>query len=116
MRIISGLASSTLLAVMVLAGCGDGTADQAGEPDLTITVEGDQVAPVAKPLEVSAGEPIRIRIRSDRSGELHVHSAPEQTVEFEDGTTTEDLVVGTPGRVHIEEHASGVMVAEVSVR
>jgi hypothetical protein len=115
MRMISGLASSTLLAVVVLAGCGGGTA-QEGEPDLTITIDGDQVAPVAQPLEASAGEPIRIRIRSDRAGELHVHSAPEQTVGFETGTTTEDLVVGTPGRVHIEEHASGVMVAEVSVR
>ena len=116
MRMISGLASSTLLAVVVLAGCGGGTADQAGEPDLTITIDGDQVAPVAQPLEALAGETIRIRIRSDRSGELHVHAAPEQTVEFEAGTTTEDVVVDTPGRVHIEEHASGVMVAEVSVR
>ncbi len=115
MRTVSCLAS-TLLAVVVLAGCADGPPDQAGEPDLTITIDADQVAPVAKPLEASAGEPIRIRIRSDRSGELHVHAAPEQTVEFEAGTTTEDVVVDTPGRVHIEEHASGVMVAEVSVR
>ena len=67
-------------------------------------------------MEASAGEPIRIRIRADRSGELHVHAAPEQTVEFEAGTTTEDVVVDIPGRVHIEEHAPGVMVAEVSVR
>ncbi len=116
MRMISGLASSTLLAVMVVAGCGDGSLDQAGDEDLTVTIDGDRVAPVARPLEAVAGEPIRIRIRSDRSGELHVHAAPEQTIEFEAGTTTEDLVVDTPGRVHIEEHASGVMLAEVSVR
>jgi hypothetical protein len=114
MRAISYLAS-TLLAVVVLAGCGEETPVHGGS-DLTITIDGDQVAPVAQPLEASAGEPIRIRIRSDRSGELHVHAAPEQTVEFEAGTTTEDVVVDTPGRVHIEEHASGVMVAEVSVR
>ena len=93
-----------------------GDPDEGGAADLTITIDGDQVAPVAQSLEASAGEPIRIRIRSDRTGELHVHAAPEQTLEFEAGTTTEDLVVDTPGRVHIEEHASGVMVAEVSVR
>jgi hypothetical protein len=115
MRTVSYLAS-TLLAVVVLAGCGEETPDEGGASDLTITIDRDQVAPVAKPVEASAGEPIRIRIRSDRSGELHVHAAPEQTVEFEAGTTTEDVVVDTPGRVHIEEHASGVMVAEVSVR
>jgi hypothetical protein len=101
---------------VVLAGCGDGTTDQGGASDLTVTIDGDRVEPVAQPMDASAGEPIRIRIRSDRSGELHVHAAPEQTVEFEAGTTTEDVVVDTPGRVHIEEHASGVMVAEVSVR
>lgn len=115
MRAVSYLAS-TLLAVVVLAGCGEETPDGGGRSDLTVTIDGDQVAPVAQPLEASAGEPIRIRIRSDRSGELHVHAAPEQTVEFEAGTTTEDVVVETPGRVHIEEHASGVMVAEVSMR
>jgi hypothetical protein len=108
--------ASTLLAVMVLAGCGGGTRDQAVGTVLTITIDGDRVAPVAQQLEASAGEPIGIRIRSDRPGELHVHSAPEQTVEFEAGTMTEDVVVETPGVVYIEEHASGVMIAEVRVR
>ena len=114
MRIPSCLASA-LLAAVVLSGCGDGTGDQAGEADLTITIEGDRVEPNAKPLEASAGEPIRIRIRSDRPGELHVHSAPEQTIDFDAGISTEDLVVETPGLVHIEEHASGVAVARVDV-
>ena len=115
MRIVTWLAS-TLLAVSVLAACGDGTRDEAEDSDLTITIEGDRVAPSAQPLEASAGEPIRVRIRSDRPGALHVHSVPEQTVEFEAGDTTEDLVVQTPGRVQIEEHASNVVVAEVRVR
>lgn len=115
MRIVSWLAS-TLLAVSVLAGCGDGTRDVAEGSDLTITIEGDRVAPSAQPLKASVGEPIRVRIRSDRPGALHVHSVPEQTVEFEAGDTTVDLVVQTPGKVQIEEHASGVAVAQVEVR
>ncbi len=114
MRIVTWLAS-TLLALSVLAGCGDGTRDAPGDADLTITIEGGRVAPSAQSLTASAGVPIRIRIRSDRSGALHVHSAPEQTLEFEAGDTTVDLVVQTPGRVQIEEHASNVVVAEVRV-
>lgn len=106
----------TLLAVMVLAGCGGGTREGLDGSVLTITIEGDRVSPSAQQLDASAGEPIRVRIRSDRSGELHVHSAPEQTVEFEAGNATEDLVVDTPGIVHIEEHVSGVVVARVDVR
>ena len=115
MRIPTCLAA-TLLAVLVLAGCGDGSRDEAEGPDLTITIDGDRVAPVAQQLEALAGEPMRVLIRSDRPGELHVHSVPEQTFEFEAGDTTEDLVVDTPGVVHIEEHVSGVAVAQVEVK
>lgn len=114
MRLLSSIVGA-LLAASVLTGCGDGSSGQEVEADLTITIEGDRVEPNAQPLEASAGEPIRIHIRSDRSGELHVHAAPEQTIEFEAGTSTEDLVVDTPGLVHIEEHRSGVAVARVDV-
>jgi hypothetical protein len=114
MRLTTCLAAN-LLAVTALAGCGDGSRDEAGGPVLTITIDGDRVAPVAQHLEASAGEPVRVLIRSDRAGELHVHSVPEQTLEFEAGNTTEDLVVDTPGVVHIEEHVSGVAVAQVEV-
>jgi hypothetical protein len=84
-------------------------------PSLQITIEGDRVAPNGQRLEVPVGEPVLLRFSSDRAGELHVHSKPEQVVGFPTGTSSEELVVETPGVVEIEDHATGVVVAQLEV-
>lgn len=88
------------------------------EPDvevLDIEVAGDDVAPNAAAVELDTGEPLVLRITADRSGELHVHSRPEQYVEFAAGTSEHELVVETPGSVEVEEHESGAVVAVLRV-
>ena len=35
-------------------------------------------------------EPLTVTITSDRSGELHVHSSPEEDIAFDKGTTTQE--------------------------
>src|SRR5215218_3396028 len=62
-------------------------------PTLQITIDGDRVAPNGQRLEVPVGEPVLLRFSSDRAGELHVHSKPEQVVGFPTGTSSEELVV-----------------------
>ncbi|WP_300405765.1 hypothetical protein [Nocardioides sp.] len=84
-------------------------------PELEITVAGDQVSPNAVELELGIGETLLLRFDADRPGELHVHSKPEQYVDFTAGTSTHELVVTTPGTVEIEEHDSGSVVALVEV-
>jgi hypothetical protein len=84
-------------------------------PSLDITIEGDEVSPNAEELELGTGEPLTLVITSDRAGELHVHSKPEQYVEFEAGTSEHELVVDTPGEVEVEEHDSDAVVALIEV-
>ena len=85
-------------------------------PTLEMTVSGDEVSPMGRTVELAAGDPLTIRITSDRPGELHVHSSPEQYVEFGAGTTTRKLTVPQPGQVDVEEHESGALVARLLVR
>ncbi|UMG92253.1 hypothetical protein [Nocardioides sp. TF02-7] len=74
------------------------------------------MGPNAEQITVSAGDPITITLETDRAGELHVHSKPEQYVEFEAGRSTKELTIRTPGTVEIEEHDSEAVVAVVEVR
>lgn len=85
-------------------------------PTLAVTIKGADVGPNAEQIEVSAGEPITITFDTDRAGELHVHSKPEQYVEFVAGQSTKELTIQTPGTVEIEEHDSEAVVAVVEVR
>ena len=82
---------------------------------MAITIEGDKVTPGGERLEVARDEVVTLEITSDRAGELHVHSKPEQYVEFEAGTSTHELVISAPGVVDVEEHESGHVVVQLEV-
>jgi hypothetical protein len=142
MRLASCLAAATV-AAFVLTGCAgsddtatspttsssSATSDPSpnatrstpspAEPDapitLQITIDGDQVTPNGQLIELFVGEPVLLRFASNRAGELHVHSKPEQVVDFPTGTSSQELVVETPGVVEIEDHATGVVVAQLEV-
>lgn len=107
-----------VLAALSLAGCGSAskTASGSSGQSLAITVKGDAVTPTNKRIEVKLDQPLTITIRSDRSGELHVHSSPEQHIEFEAGTTTHKITLKVPGVVELEEHNSDTLVAQLEVR
>lgn len=80
-----------------------------------ITIEGDTARPLAEQVDLERGETLTLRITSDRAGELHVHSTPEQVVDFEDGTVTRRLTLEQPGTVDIEEHDTGVILVRALV-
>lgn len=90
--------------------------EEPSAPALAVTISGADVGPNAKQITASAGEPITITFDTDRAGELHVHSKPEQYVEFEAGRSTKELTIQTPGTVEIEEHDSEAVVAVLEVR
>jgi hypothetical protein len=85
-------------------------------PSLDVTVAGDKVDPVGKALKARSGDTLVITITSDRAGELHVHTSPEQELEFEPGTTKLEVELKQPGQVDIEEHASDTLIARVLVK
>lgn len=84
-------------------------------PVLEVSIEDDQVTPNAEEISLEVGESLLIRFTTDRGGELHVHSKPEQYVEFAAGTSEQELVIETPGSVEVEEHDTEAVVALLEV-
>lgn len=85
-------------------------------PALNVRIAGSEVAPNGKSLQLPAGKPLTISFKTDRAGELHVHSKPEQFVEFPAGTSTKKLTIDVPGVVEVEEHDTSRVVAQIEVR
>jgi uncharacterized lipoprotein len=85
-------------------------------PSLSVTIDGEDVQPNAQEIDLAVGEKLTIKFQSNRAGELHVHSTPEQFVKFGAGATTAQLVIKTPGTVEVEEHDTSAVVALIEVR
>lgn len=133
------LAATLAAAVLVLAGCGSeeepepAVADptpsasaEAAEPTEEPEPEGVQVdvevaegsvTPQGERVEVTAGEPITISVRSDVADEIHVHGDPEVTIDVEAGGTAEEtFTLDVPGQAAVESHALGVTIVQLVVR
>lgn len=81
-----------------------------------VRIAGERVSPNADEVDLSPGDPLRFEIESDRPGQLHVHSKPEQFVDFGAGRTVQEITIKTPGSVEVEEHDTSAVVAIVEVR
>ena len=115
-----GAASLAAVALLTLAGCsdesGDGNEGDAPEQRVEVTITGDQVSPMGERVEVKAGEPVTFEITADRDGELHVHSTPEQSLEFTDGTVEREITLDQPGIVEVESHDPDLVLVQLEVR
>ena len=89
---------------------------EAPGPLLSVTIQGDEVQPNSKQIKLKIGQVLTIEFQSNRAGELHVHSTPEQFVKFGAGATSAQLVIKTPGTVEVEEHDTSAVVALIEVR
>lgn len=85
-------------------------------PFADITLKGDKASPNGERIKLGAGETLTLRIDSDRPGELHVHSTPEQEIGFPAGKSERKLVIEQPGVVDVEEHESGLVLLQLEVR
>ncbi len=83
---------------------------------IEIQIKGNTIEPQGKSVVVKAGEPVTLKVSSDRAAELHVHSSPEQELEVEKGESTLSITLDTPGIVDVEEHESDVVVLRFEVR
>ena len=112
-----------VLALVMLAGCGSGgdktgsseSPDSSGSMTIDITLKGDTVKPSGSKVEVKAGKPINLHIVADKAGELHVHSSPEQHIEFKAGTTDKTLTIDQTGVVDVEDHALDKLIVQLQV-
>src|SRR5207342_1811344 len=49
--------------------------------------------------------PLKLHITADKAGEIHVHSSPEQHIEYTAGTTDKTLTIDQPGVIDVESHS-----------
>jgi hypothetical protein len=85
-------------------------------PTVEVGITGDRVTPNAVVVDLSVGDPLRFEFETDRAGQLHVHSKPEQFVDFGAGRTVKEITIKTPGSVEVEEHDTSAVVAIIEVR
>ena len=66
-------------------------------------------------MKAKVGSPITLKIDADQAGEIHVHSTPEQEIEFAKGTSTKKLTIKQPGIVDVEDHALEQVIVQLQV-
>jgi hypothetical protein len=103
-----------------LVGCGDDepAGDDTDLPTKTIevTIEGDSVTPNGDRVDVEVGQPIELVVTAETEGEIHVHSDPEQELEYGSGTTTlTSFTIDKPGVVEVESHQLEKTIVQLEV-
>ena len=130
MRRMPVLAATLLAASLSLTACGGGTEDtqpsgpatsagaaspSASGTTVDITIKGGKVTPNGERVKAEIGAPVTLKIDADTAGEIHVHSTPEQEIEFEKGTSTHRLTIDQPGIVDVEDHALEQVIVQLEV-
>ena len=103
-----------MLLAAALTACGSD--EGLDDPVLEVSVEAGKISPRDQEMAVPTGVPIEVRITADRPGELHFHSRPSRTISFVPGTTNAEVRIDAPGVVTVEEHLSGIVVAQLEMR
>jgi len=131
----NALVSAVTVALVALAGCASNE-DAAGEPTpsdptgitsattepadegqvIEITIEGDSVSPNGTKVDVDANEPVILDITADAPGEIHIHSTPEQEIEYDAGESQHSVTFDRPGVVEVESHTLEKVIVQLQVR
>lgn len=123
MRRLLAVLVVVLGAAALLTGCGadvssPGQATSSSGPILLdITVDDGTVKPVDERVDVPLGSLVSMSIHSDEDGRIHIHSTPQQSIEYHPGTTRAYLGRFTvPERVTIDSPRMGKTVAVLVVQ
>jgi hypothetical protein len=110
----NGTPSSTGSSAAAGPSSGSSTSSSPGTT-IAVTVRGNTVTPNGDRVKASVGEPVTLVVDADRAGELHVHSTPEQELEYIKGRTTLHVTIDKPGIVDVEDHVADVVVVQLEV-
>lgn len=118
-RFLAGTAVA-LSALTLVTACGDEETPASGSTDpevVEVTFEGDSVTPNGDRIEVERDQDVQLEITADEPGEIHVHSDPEQELEYDAGTTTVTIQgIDQPGTVDVESHTLDKVIVQLEVR
>jgi len=113
--------TAVLLSALTLAtACGSDEESPSGSTDpkvIEVTFDGDSVTPSGDRVEVERGQKIELEVTADAPGEIHVHSDPEQQLDYVEGTTTVTIQgIDEPGTVDVESHTLDKVIVQLEVR
>jgi len=126
-RGLTRLAPLALALVLGLTACGDGgdadppATTQGSSTDgdsvaVTVTREGDTFTPNGERVELGVDQTLVLTVTADEAGEFHVHSTPEQEIEYDAGTSEHEITIDRPGVVEVESHDPASIVLQLEVR
>lgn len=120
MRKLLVIAVALAGALPALTSCSDdsgsgGSGGSGGTTSINITIKDGKVTPHGDRVKAKVGKPITLHIDADEAGEIHVHSTPEQHIDFEKGTSTKELTIKQPGIVDVEDHALDKVIVQLQV-
>ena len=126
-RGLTRLVPLILVLALGLTACGDGgdadppASTQSSSTDgdsvaVTVTREGDTFTPNGERVELGVDQTLVLTITADEAGEFHVHSTPEQEIEYAAGTTDKTLTIKQPGVVDVESHDLDLLIVQLEVR
>ena len=126
-RGLTRLAPLALVLALGLTACGDGgdadppASTQSSSTDgesvaVTVTREGDTFTPNGERIELGVGQTLVLTVTADEAGEFHVHSTPEQEIEYDAGTSEHEITIDRPGVVEVESHEPASIVLQLEVR
>ena len=96
-------------------GSGSGGGGAGAGTSVHIVIKDGKVTPNGDRVTADVDTPITLHIEADTSGELHVHSTPEQEIAFDKGTSTKTLMIKQPGIVDVEDHELEQVIVQLQV-
>lgn len=120
-RILAAAWAVMLTCALVACGGGSHSSQTSGAtaPGLTIevTIANSQVTPTNATLQAKVKEQITLRITSDVTDELHVHSVPDHKFQIAAAPNqTFQFSVDVPGNVDVELHHLKRTIATIQVQ
>ena len=108
-------ASPALVSCSSDSGSSSGSSSSGGATSIHITIKGGKVTPNGDRVKATVDKPITLHIDADSAGEIHVHSTPEQEIEFPKGTSTKKLTIKQPGIIDVEDHKLNQVIVQLQV-
>ena len=113
------LSTLALAAALALTGCsgdsGSTGGSGGGRTTIDITIRGGKVTPHGGRVKAEVGKPVTLHVDADKAGEIHVHSTPEQHIDFGQGVSDKRLTIDKPGIVDVEDHALDQVIVQLQV-